>query len=233
MDETTGRAQAVLVEGDVEFGARDASLFREIARTESVARASTTLGRSRARALTRIETLETAFGALVERRRGGSQGGGSQLTENATKLLNRYDRLHAALMATAQVPETVLHGDVTTVAGELATVDTKVGSIRGLHDGVRVDDSVQLRVGADAITVLHPAANPEPDSTSARNRLAGRVSSVDRGETVYTVRIGVNGVEFQALITEESAQRLELHDGRDVVITWKATATRLVRTSGD
>ena len=77
MDEPTGRGRATLVEGDVELDARDAVLLRTIARTGSVAGASAELGRSRARALSRIETLESAFGELVERRRGGSGGGGA------------------------------------------------------------------------------------------------------------------------------------------------------------
>ncbi|MFW6045640.1 MAG: LysR family transcriptional regulator, partial [Natronomonas sp.] len=110
MDSTDGRARPVLVADDVEFDGRDASLFREIARTGSVARASSNLGRSRARALTRIETLEAAFGELVDRQRGGQTGGGSRLSENANQLLDRFDRVRAAVTASAQVPETVLRG---------------------------------------------------------------------------------------------------------------------------
>lgn len=229
MDEVNGEGRAVLAEDDVEFDARDATLFREIARTGSVAKASSDLGRSRARALSRIETLEAAFGALVERHRGGDEGGGSQLTENATRLLNRYNRLQVAVTAEAQVPETVLHGSVTRVLGELAEVNTEVGTVRGLHDGVRVGEETQIRIGADAITVLDPTADPEPNSTSARNRLPGRISDISRGETVYILGIEVGEAVFRALVTEESAERLELREERDVVITWKATATRLVQ----
>lgn len=229
---TGGYGEAALVEGSVEFDVRDAALLRAIDRTGSVAQASSELGRSRARALNRIETLEAAFGSLVERRRGGSDGGGSRLTEDATTLLNRYERLQVALDATAQVPETVLCGTVTAVDGALASVETAVGPIRGLHDGVEQGQQVQVRVGADAITVLDEAVEPDPDSTSARNRLSGTVSDVERGSAVVTIGVDVAGPTFQALLTADSEQRLELRENCEVTLTWKATATRIVRERG-
>ncbi len=227
MDGARGRSEAVLACAGVEFAARDATLLRRIDATGSVAKASSALGRSRARDLSRIEELETAFGDLVERRRGGPGGGGSRLTANAERLLDRYDRLRVALAATARVPETVLDGTVEAVAGELADVATAVGTLRGLHDGVETGDRVQVRVGADTLTVLDPDADPAPDSTSARNRLSGEVSDVDRGETVRTVTIDVDGTAFRALVTAESTHRLGIERGAPVVVTWKATATRL------
>lgn len=231
MDETSGHGRATLVREGVEFDARDVVLLREIEQAGSVAKASTTLGRSRARDLSRIEALEDVFGTLVNRRRGGSGGGGSQLTENATQLLKQYERLQVALSATAQVPETVLEGTITSTFGELAAVRTSIGTVWGLHDGLGGSDDVQLRVGADAITVLDPADSPDPDSTSARNRFAGTVTGISRGETVFTVSIDVENTTFKALVTENSADRLELATGRNVVLTWKATATRLVHES--
>lgn len=228
MEEPSGEGSAALVRGGVEFDERDATLLREIDETGSVAKASTNLGRSRARDLSRIDELESAFGDLVDRSRGGRDGGGSRVTDNATRLLNRYERLQVALSATAQVPETVLEGTVSSVSGELADVTTSVGFVRGLHDGVTRDDHVQVRIGADALTVLDPAADPDLDSTSARNRLSGTVTDIRRGETVFTARVDVDGIDVRVLVTEDSARRLELAAGREVVLTWKATATRIV-----
>jgi len=67
----TGRGRAALIEGDAEFDGRDAALLRAVHEAGSVAGAASELGRSRARALLRIEALEGAFGTLVERRRRG------------------------------------------------------------------------------------------------------------------------------------------------------------------
>lgn len=227
MNRTNGQGEAALVAEGVEFDADDATLLREINETGSVARASSNLGRSRARQLSRIETLESAFGDLVERRRGGSGGGGSRLTENAGALLRRYDRLQTALTATATVPETVLNGTVTAVLGELADVETEIGTVRGLHPDVTAGDDVQVRIGADAVTLQDPADSPGPDATSARNRYQGTVTAVEHGETVLEVTVAVSDVPFRALVTDESADRLGLDAGCPVVLTWKATATRL------
>jgi molybdate transport system regulatory protein len=227
-DRSTGQGRAALLSDDVEFDATDAALLRAIRRTGSVARAAETLCRSRARALSRLETLEDAFGAGVERRRGGSDGGGSRLTAETTALLARFSRLQAALSATATVPETVLDGSVTAVDGELATLSTPVGPVRGRHDAVTPGEDLQARIAADAITVLAPDGTPDPDATSARNRLDGLVRTVDRGETVATARVDVDETAFRALVTTDSAEVLDLAPGRSVVLTWKATATPLV-----
>ena len=240
MSEPTGRGRATLVEGDVEFGADDAALLGAIGRTGSVARAAETLGRSRARALRRIERLEGAFGDLVERRRGGRGGGGSSLTETGRALLGHYDRLSAAVAAAAGVPETVIEGVVQTIDGELAAVDTAVGTVWGRHDGLAADDRVQIRIGADAVTVQSadavtvrssddgPSDNGPSDETSARNGRHGRVTEIDRGETIHTVTVAVGGEQIRALVTDESAQRLGLRVDAAVWLSWKATATRLV-----
>ncbi len=225
-------AEAALTADNVEFDAKDAALLRAIEDTGSVAAAAAALERSRARALRRIETLEAAFGGLVERQRGGSGGGGSRLTEEATRLLDRYDRLVVALDATAQVPETVLTGAVTATDGELATVTTPVGTLRGLHDTTTTGERVQVRIGADAITLHEPTTAPAPDGTSARNRLQCRVVDATAGETVHTVRLqaetAADSPTLRALITPESIRRLDLTEGDTVIITWKATATRVL-----
>jgi len=228
MTDATGRGRAAITADGVEFDGRDAALFREIHRTGSVAAAATALGRSRARALSRLETLEGAFGTLVERQRGGSGGGGSQLTDAGRALLERYDRLSAVLAVTATVPETVLEGTVLTVDGEMADVETPVGTLRGLHEGASAGASVEVRIGADALTVYEPGTEPSPGSTSARNRLAGTVTAIDAGEAIHTVRVDVSGAAFRALVTRDSADRLDLSAGDEVVLLWKATATWLV-----
>jgi len=232
MTEPGGKGRAALVAGETEFGARDAALLRAVHRTGSVAAASEELGRSRARALKRIEALEAAFGQLVERRRGGESGGGSRLTGTAFDLLDRYDRLAAALAATASVPETVMRGTVAAVEGGMAEADTDVGTLRGRHDGVGVGDAVQVRIGADTVTLYDPETVPRPESTSARNRLKGEVAELGSEAGVFTVVVDVDGLSFRVLVTQDSAARLDLADGQEVGLTWKATATRLVAEHG-
>jgi molybdate transport system regulatory protein len=225
--------EARLRAGDATFGPEDVALLRAIEEHGSVSGAAAALGRSRSRALSRLEALEDAFGPLVERRRGGPSGGGSQLTDGAADVLARFDRLRAALSGTAGVSETVLDGTVREATGELGLVETDAGTVRALiideqntHDDLTSVD-VQVSVRADAVTLHSPEDAPPGGGTSARNRFVGEVVGLDVGEAVAHVSLDVSLDDpLLALVTVESVERLDLTVGDEVVATFKATATR-------
>ncbi|MFC7235441.1 TOBE domain-containing protein [Halosegnis marinus] len=220
---------ARLHEGDVSFDARDAALLRAVDEAGSLNAAAGELGRSYARAHERLTALEAAFGPLVERTRGGAGGGGSELTDGARDLLARFDRLRAGFDAVAAVEETVLDGRVTERDGELAAVETAAGTVRALVPPGA--DRVALTLRADAVTLHAPAEVPDADATSARNRLAGTVTALDRGAAVVRVAVDVGADDpLAALVTTDSADRLGLEAGASVVASFKATATRGVET---
>jgi molybdate transport system regulatory protein len=237
-------ASAVIERGGVAFGRADAALLRAIADSGSVSGAARELARSRARALTRLQDLEAAFGDLVERQRGGSDGGGSRLTDDALALLARYDRLRANLAGTAGVVETVVPGRLVETSGELGTVETDAGPLRALvvdgegytaeryTDGERAaaeGQSVQVSVRASAVTLHDPADAPAGGATSARNRFRGEVVSVDSGVEIAHVGVDVGAPDpVVALVTRDSVERLGLDPGVEVVASFKATATRAV-----
>lgn len=215
--------------GDVAFDGSDARLLAAIAEAGSVSGAAESLGRSRARCLTRLRELEDALGPLVERRRGGSGGGGSELTPAGRDVLGRFDRLRAALSGTADVPETVLSGVVASVDGELCVVETDAGSVRAVatERAREAGETVTVSVRADAVTLHDPTDAPDEGATSARNRLTGTVRGVERGDAVATVAVDVGlGTPLRAFLTVESVRRLSLSPGTRVVASWKATATR-------
>lgn len=215
--------------GDVAFDGSDARLLAAIAESGSVSGAAASLGRSRARCLTRLRELEDAFGPLVERRRGGSDGGGSELTAAGRDVLGRFDRLRAALSGTASVPETVLSGVVADVEGELVAVETDAGTLGAVatESALSAGSSVTVSVRADAVTLHDPAEVPDEGATSARNRLRGTVRGVERGDAVATVAVDVGlSTPLRAFLTVESVERLSLEPGAAVVASWKATATR-------
>ena len=240
--------EAHLRAGEVAFGAADAELLRSIGAHGSVRGAAEALGRSRARALKRVAALEEGYGPLVERQRGGADGGGSRLTADAEALLARFDRLRATLSKTAAVPESVLSGEIRDREGEFGSVGTDAGILRALlvdrvlatgDDGSEGDATgdesakpgvgtgVQLSVQADAITLYRPAEAPDGGATSARNRLHGTVTDVTSGESI--VRVGIDvGAEtpLLALVTQESRHRLGIEPGLEVVASFKTTATR-------
>lgn len=223
---------AQLRSGGLAFDASDAELLRAIDEHGSVSGATESLGRSRARALGRLEDIEDAFGALVERERGGASGGGSQLTDRAYQLLARFDRLRAALAGTANVTETVLAGEVLERDGELGLVDTEVGVVRALlveRDALVPGSSAQVSVRSDTVTLHASEDAPAGGATSARNRFPGTVVDVDRGESVARVAVDIGAPEpATAVLTHESLNRLDLEPGTDVVASFKATATRAI-----
>jgi len=216
-------------QGDVTLAARDVALLRAIEAHGSINAAATALGRSYSRSQQRIVELEAAFGDLVVRTRGGSGGGGSQLTDRADDLLSRYERLRAEFSGVAETDETVLAGRIVDRDGELATVETAAGTVRALvpNGDVGADADVRLTLRADAVTLQNPSRSPDPDRTSARNRLEGTVLGIDAGESVALVTVDVGGdVELSALVTTASVEKLNLHRGTPVVASFKATATR-------
>jgi molybdate transport system regulatory protein len=217
--------------GDVSFGEADAELLRAVAAEGSVSAASERLGRSRARALTRIETLEAAFGPLVDRERGGATGGGSSLTPSARTLLARFQRLRATLAGTAAVEECVIAGTVTERTDELCVVETEAGEVRArlVEVGTRspMDGRVQVSVRADTVTLQTPTDAPAGEATSARNRFEGTVVAVDDQRRIGRVTVDIGAADhLVALLTDESFERLALTPGDPVVASFKATATR-------
>jgi molybdopterin-binding protein len=58
---------------------------------------------------------------------------------------------------------------------------------------------------------------------SARNQLAGTVTSVKEGAAIANVEIDVNGQRLVASITVEAARELGLQDGKDVTAVIKAS----------
>jgi molybdate transport system regulatory protein len=235
---------ARLGEGDVTLTDRDVTLLRRIDETGSINAAASDLGRSYSRAQNRVVELESAFGDLVERTRGGASGGGSHLTARATDLLSQYDRLCVEFASLVETRETVLSGTVVAVDGDLVSVETPAGAIRAVVPGdrnesggtgtesERLDAEVRLTIRADAVTLHAPDRDRDPDGTSARNRLSGTVGAVESGESVAVVTVEVGtSTPLSAIVTDESVERLSLAPGRDVVASFKATATHGVVVS--
>lgn len=211
----------------VSFEAADATLLRAVDEQRSLNAAADTLGRSFSRAHRRIKTLEQALGPLVERQRGGVDGGGSELTDNARDLIARFERLRTAYAGTAAVEETVLSGTVTGRNAELATVETAAGTVRALLS--EPAEQVQVVLRADAITLHAPDDVPSTAGMSARNRFHGTIADIDRGESIARVAVDIGAEKpMAALITRNTLSEFAIAAGDTVVVSFKATATRTI-----
>ncbi|MFB6085615.1 MAG: TOBE domain-containing protein [Halodesulfurarchaeum sp.] len=210
---------------DVEFTERDANLLRAVDEIGSIHKASDELGRSYSRCHQRVTALEEAFGTLVERQRGGSDGGGSTLTDQAHELLATFERLQTGFSSVAETKEAVLEGTVLDRTGELGVVETEAGEVRAIVPAK--GESVQVGLRADAVTLHDPEDVPAENATSARNRFDGRVSDIEEGEVIsqVTLDVGAESPLF-ALVTENSKEKLGLDPGTQIVASFKATATR-------
>ncbi|ELY42731.1 TOBE domain-containing protein [Natronorubrum tibetense] len=219
-----GYTTTLAVDG-VTIDRRDIEMLEAIDDHGSMHSAADELGRSYARLQNRIVEIEDAVGPLTERQRGGRGGGGTELTDTACDLCQRFDRHAAELDGVARVTESVISGTVRDRTGELATVETAVGSILAL---VPEDaGEVQVSVRSDAVVLTDPTETPRGDDTSLRNRFSGTVVEVEPGDAIdrVTVRLA-DETTLQALVTRASAERLGLETGRSITASFKATAAR-------
>ncbi|WP_255194203.1 TOBE domain-containing protein [Natronobeatus ordinarius] len=207
---------------------RDVEMLEAIDDHGSMHAAADALGRSYARLQRRVVELEEAVGQLTERRRGGSGGGGTELTETATELLRQFDRHRTELAGVATVTESILEGTVQDRTGELATVETPAGPVVALVPaGAR---EVEISVRSDAVVLSDPDETPDTGGTSFRNRFDAVVTAVESGEAVANVALELDGgVSLEALVTTGSRDALALEPGRRVVASFKATAARAIR----
>ena len=209
----------------ITFEGEDATLLRAIDDAGSLNAAVETLGRSYSRAHKRLSRLEEAFGSLVVSQRGGTDGGGSALTDRGRALLARFERLRSGLSGVTEVAETVLPGEVIARTGEIATVETAAGRLRALAPPDA--PAVFVTIRADTVTLQDADAAPPAAETSARNRFHGTVRGVEHGESVVTVTVDIGADRpLVALITDRSSDMLDLEPGAAVVTSFKTTATR-------
>ncbi|WP_440770064.1 TOBE domain-containing protein [Natronorubrum sp. DTA28] len=219
-----GYTTTLSVDG-VTIDRRDVEMLEAIDDHGSMHSAADELGRSYARLQNRIVEIEDAVGPVTERQRGGRGGGGTVLTQNAHDLRRRFDRHAAELDGVARVTESVISGTVRDRTGELATVETAVGSILALAP--ENASEVQVSIRSDAVVLTDPDETPRDDDTSLRNRFSGTVSDVESGDAIdrVTVRLA-DETTLQALVTRASAERLGLEAGRSITASFKATAAR-------
>lgn len=112
--------------------------------------------------------------------------------------------------------------------------DGQDGLARFVTEGLPMDVLTDSRPGpgylilrSEDITVAL-----EPAESSARNTFQGTVSDVVPAPLGVEVIVDV-GVELAALVTAQSAERFDLHSGKRVWVSFKASAARFVEEQND
>lgn len=225
----TGFSPHLAVE-DVTITDRDVEMLRAIDEEGSMHSAASALGRSYPHLQRRIVEIEGAVGSLTRRARGGTDGGGTELTGDARALLRRFDRLRVALSGVTDIPESVIQGTVLDRSGALATVETAAGTIQARVP--RSATTVDIAIRADAV-VLIEAGLAATGQTSLQNQLTGIVSAVALEQTIATITLELGEeTTLRALVTAESVERLAIEEGLELVAAFKSTATRALATDG-
>ncbi|USZ66908.1 TOBE domain-containing protein [Halorussus salilacus] len=210
--------------GETTVTSRDVEMLRGIDEHGSMYGAANELGRSYPHLQRRVVELEAAVGPLTRRVRGGKDGGGTQLTDDARDLIQRFERLRIELSGVTTVPESVISGTVTDRDGQLATVRTAAGDVSARLSTTA--EEVEIAVRADAVVLMSPRS-PWADHTSLRNRIPGVVSDLAVDDTIATVTVEVaDGVTIRAVVTTESVDRLDIEEGRELIAAFKTTAAR-------
>lgn len=207
---------------------RDIEMLRAIDTYGSMHKAAEKLGRSYPHLQRRVVELEETIGQLTRRARGGTEGGGTQLTPDARDLIRQFERLRVELSGVTNVPESIISGTVTDQDGDLATVQTGAGEISARVPTTATD--VEIAVRADAVVLMKPDS-PTHGHTSLRNQFQGVVSSLEIDNATATVAVEIaEGVTIISIVTEESVNRLDLAEGVEVVAAFKTTAARAIAT---
>ncbi len=69
--------------------------------------------------------------------------------------------------------------------------------------------------------------------TSARNKLPGVITALKRGDVVCQVEVQSGDNHIVAVITTEAADEMGLHEGMEVVATFKSTSVMIATRTGE
>jgi molybdopterin-binding protein len=156
--------------------------------------------------------------------------------EEAIALGNRIAVIGEGCLMQVGTPEEIFrHPNSEFVARFAMTRNIFLGKAERKSNGDTVFkvDGTEFIIAADAEGTHHASIRPEdilissePINSSARNCLPGTITHVvDKGSTLYiTVSIPP---ELSCLITRHSFEELELHEGKKVYMTFKASAIHL------
>ncbi|OUJ18330.1 Molybdopterin-binding protein ModE [Methanonatronarchaeum thermophilum] len=214
--------------GDTKFRYKDLELLKSIEEYGSINRASKVLSRSYSHSQKRIDRLENAFGRLIDRRRGGVDGGGSELTSLAEQLVETLENKITDLVVTADTEMTVVEGRVVEMDRDLAVIDTSIGRLNTIKKGwMELGQVTRVLIRADIITLQDPGRTRR---TSALNTVLGEVVGLDRSESGGTaiVYLEVGGTTIKAVVTKNSIKNLDITRGKELTATFKATATKVI-----
>ncbi|KYC52697.1 MAG: Trehalose/maltose import ATP-binding protein MalK [Candidatus Methanofastidiosum methylothiophilum] len=117
--------------------------------------------------------------------------------------------------------ENIWEGKVTNKKEDEMIVEVNGNKIVALSDHFKVGQDVRLIIRPEDIIL-------GKGDTSARNNFKGKITSVIKHGFYYIIRIDC-GFEVEAAVTKQSIENLNIREGKDINIFFKATALQVIK----
>ncbi len=208
---------------------KENELLKAIKKYGSINKAANELNRSYSHSQKKIRKLEKEFGKLIETKRGGRGGGGSELTERAKNLIKRYEKLETERKRVKQISITTWKGKVKEAKESVCIVDTSIGEIKAIKsEELQENDETDVLIREDGV-IVRKTKEIDPNKTSARNRFRGTIEKIKPISDLVKLKIKIKDKKISITITEESRKKMDLRKNDEVLISFKAAATKAIK----
>lgn len=202
-------------------------LLESILDTESMTESAKSIKVSYRTALNYIDKIESALNVnIVNTTKGGKGGGGgTTLTDEGYSILKECKKINAIME---------LHKDVNEIESEVLDIDESKGIMTvkmkqfeintPLNRNYKVGDRLLALISYDNIFVML-----EPQTSSIRNIIKGRIIEMKLENEVIRVKIDVGGLNLYSDITLSAEKDLNLTIGKEVYIGFKAMSVATLK----
>ena len=202
-------------------------LLESILDTESMTESAKSIKVSYRTALNYIDKIESALNVkTVNTTKGGKGGGGgTTLTDEGYSILKECKKINAIME---------LHKDVNEIESEVLDIDESKGIMTvkmkqfeintPLNRNYKVGDRLLALISYDNIFVML-----EPQTSSIRNIIKGRIIEMKLENEVIRVKIDVGGLNLYSDITLSAEKDLNLTIGKEVYIGFKAMSVATLK----
>lgn len=202
-------------------------LLESILDTESMTESAKSIKVSYRTALNYIDKIESTLNVkIVNTTKGGKGGGGgTTLTDEGYSILKECKKINAIME---------LHKDVNEIESEVLDIDESKGIMTvkmkqfeintPLNRNYKVGDKLLALISYDNIFVML-----EPQTSSIRNIIKGRIIEMKLEKEVIRVKIDVGGLNLYSDITLSAEKDLNLTIGKEVYIGFKAMSVATLK----
>ena len=202
-------------------------LLESILNTESMTESAKSIKVSYRTALNYIDKIESALNFKIFNTTIGGigGGGGTTLTDEGYSILKECKKINAIME---------LHKDVNEIESEVLNVDESKGIMTikmnqfeintPLNRNYKVGDKLLALISYDNIFVML-----EPQTSSIRNIIKGKIIEMKLEKEVIRVKIDVGGLGLYSDITLSAEKDLNLTIGKEVYIGFKAMSVATLK----